>query len=387
MLNGKKTFIAVGVSVALSSYLMAKAPYCPANAQGDFVVRSSASYGDYSLRECISIADDIGGTVVFEDDMTIVLSSVITINNDSIVVIDGEERNIVIDGNNSVKIFHDNNYGHIALNNLTIQDANSSDNGGAVDFGMGGSASIDSCTFTGNSTSADGGAIFSNINITIQNSTIAGNHADGVGGGLSIEDSTMGIKNTTISDNVSNSNGGGLSVDDVVLTIESSTISNNRANDDGGGIYSGYTTDVTIIDSTIYENYARHESGGIHFYYYGSSQYPELKNSILYGNTADQTDDANKINSLGYNVLGDISTLEGLKVGNVTQDPKLGPLQDNGGDTFTHALMRGSPAIDAGYSTIPLDQRGEARKGTPDIGSYEYQGGGANPAIIMYLLN
>src|SRR5690606_17396463 len=40
-------------------------------------------------------------------------------------------------------------------------------------------------------------------------------------------------------------------------------------------------------------------------------------------------------------------------------DPKLGPLQDNGGSTFTHALFDGSPAIDAGSNAAALDAEGQ----------------------------
>jgi len=46
----------------------------------------------------------------------------------------------------------------------------------------------------------------------------------------------------------------------------------------------------------------------------------------------------------------------------INTDPMLGPLQDNGGPTFTHALLPGSPAIDAGdpsFTPPPdFDQRG-----------------------------
>jgi hypothetical protein len=56
-------------------------------------------------------------------------------------------------------------------------------------------------------------------------------------------------------------------------------------------------------------------------------------------------------------------------------DPKIGPLQDNGGPTFTHALLSGSPAIDQGDNTNcpATDQRGVSRpKGSScDIGAYE----------------
>jgi len=67
------------------------------------------------------------------------------------------------------------------------------------------------------------------------------------------------------------------------------------------------------------------------------------------------------ITSLGHNLFsvgasGATNTdLQGV-------DPKLGPLQDNGGPTWTHALLAGSPAIDAGVSGgLAFDQRSQPR--------------------------
>jgi hypothetical protein len=76
-------------------------------------------------------------------------------------------------------------------------------------------------------------------------------------------------------------------------------------------------------------------------------------------------------------------------------DPHLGPLQDNGGPTWTHALLAGSPALDAGNSAllpadtldldgdgdttepIPFDQRGSGSfrvvNGKLDVGAFEVQ--------------
>src|SRR5262249_14792006 len=65
-------------------------------------------------------------------------------------------------------------------------------------------------------------------------------------------------------------------------------------------------------------------------------------------------------------------------------DPLLGPLANNGGLTFTHALLPGSPALDAGNNaivTVATDQRGAARiadsgdpdaTATVDIGAFEF---------------
>src|SRR5206468_11718407 len=63
-------------------------------------------------------------------------------------------------------------------------------------------------------------------------------------------------------------------------------------------------------------------------------------------------------------------------------DPMLGPLQDNGGPTFTNALLPDSPAINAGdpsFTPPPFfDQRGpgfdRVASGRIDIGSFEVQG-------------
>jgi hypothetical protein len=64
----------------------------------------------------------------------------------------------------------------------------------------------------------------------------------------------------------------------------------------------------------------------------------------------------------------------------INTDPMLGPLQDNGGPTFTHELLPGSPAIDAGdpsFAPPPFfDQRDRVSGSRVDIGSFEVQVGG-----------
>ena len=91
-------------------------------------------------------------------------------------------------------------------------------------------------------------------------------------------------------------------------------------------------------------------------------------------------DIAGDIVSLGHNLIGSTSDGSGFRpdLGDqLNVNPLLGPLQDNGGPTFTCALLPGSPAIDAGDNTdAPLsDQRGFTRivNGTIDIGAYELQ--------------
>ena len=81
------------------------------------------------------------------------------------------------------------------------------------------------------------------------------------------------------------------------------------------------------------------------------------------------------ITSLGHNLDGDGSC--GLSgPGDLSGvDPILGPLADNGGPTFTHALLPASMAIHAGDDTAApaTDQRGFPRFGPSDIGAFEVQ--------------
>jgi hypothetical protein len=89
-----------------------------------------------------------------------------------------------------------------------------------------------------------------------------------------------------------------------------------------------------------------------------------------------------------YNLIGDGSGMTGLSngvsgnlVGSADNpiDPLLGPLADNGGPTLTHALLPGSPAIDAGNNAYATDwdQRGPGYprivNGIIDIGAFEVQ--------------
>ena len=93
------------------------------------------------------------------------------------------------------------------------------------------------------------------------------------------------------------------------------------------------------------------------------------------------------LTSNGYNLIGNTTgcTISSVSTGNqLNVDPRLGPLRDNGGSTWTHALSFLSPAIDTASPAICLisDQRGASRpyNGSGlefawcDIGAYEYHG-------------
>jgi len=177
--------------------------------------------------------------------------------------------------------------------------------------------------------------------------------------------------NSTISGNSAKTSGRGISGD---ATVENSTISGNSAGTSGGGIYNNSSLYVTL--STITGNSAP-SGGGI--YNVGSV---EVSNTILNAGASGENifNDGGTVTSEGYNLSSDAGG--GYLNGpgdQINTDPLLGPLQDNGGPTFTHALLPGSPAIDAGdpnFSPPPFnDQRGCPRviNGRIDIGSFERQ--------------
>jgi CSLREA domain-containing protein len=241
----------------------------------------------------------------------------------------------------------------------------------------------------GRSTGA-GNGIFNSGTLTLTNSTISGNSAIsggafGFGGGIFNSGGMVTITNSTISANTAADDGGGIeNGSSGTVTITNSTISGNMATL-GGGIRNASGT-LTITNSTISGNTATGLGGGIN-----NNATLNARNTIIARNTtmSGSPDCQGALNSQGYNLIGDTSgtTITGTTTGNqLNVDPKLGPLQDNGGPTFTHALLSGSPAIEGGDSSgSNTDQRGFTRPvDTPaitnatggdgsDIGAYEVQ--------------
>jgi CSLREA domain-containing protein len=254
---------------------------------------------------------------------------------------------------------------NVTISGLTIANGNAS----SVSFGGG----IDNA---------------STSTVSVTNCTLSGNQA-GVGGGISNDTSggTVNITNCTLSGNSAGA-GGGILNNGGTVTVTSSTISGNFVSDPGpgGGIRHVLGT-VTITNSTISGNSAA-VGGGI---YSNSGGTLNSRNTIIAKNTAttDGPDFQGALTSQGYNLIGNTSatTITGTTTGNqLNVDPKLGPLDNNGGPTFTHALLSGSPAIEGGDSSgSTRDQRGVARPvDTPaianasggdgsDIGAYEVQ--------------
>jgi predicted outer membrane repeat protein len=235
---------------------------------------------------------------------------------------------------------------------------------------------ITDCIISGNSTTVDGGGIGGATTLTVANSTISGNSARTSGGGISGGD--VSLVNSTVSGNSAGTTGGGVGGGD--LSIVNSTVSGNSAGTSGGGL-STFFSSLRVANSTITGNSAP-SGGGI--YNDGQSSVVEISNTILNAGALGENifNNGGTVTSDGYNLSSDDGG--GYLTGpgdQINTDPLLGPLQNNGGPTFTHALLPGSPAIDAGDPNfIPppsTDQRGcpfdRVSNGRIDIGSFETQ--------------
>jgi len=207
-------------------------------------------------------------------------------------------------------------------------------------------------------------------------SVISGNTATGSDGGL-LNYGTATLTGVTITGNTAGTGSGGISADGPMTTLTNVTISGNSASEDGGGLVAyqpAVLNNVTITGNTANsDGDTTGDGGGI---FQEGSIPPTVKNSIVAGNTVSGggqgPDCFGTVTSGGHNLVGNTTGCTGVTAADITGvDPVLGPLADNGGPTLTHALLKGSPAIDAGGTDCAaLDQRGLPR-GACDIGAYE----------------
>ncbi len=325
--------------------------------------------------------------------------------------------------------------GSVISCNQALGTADANIGGLAVEANSGSNVLIERSKITGNHADDDVGGLYiqnSDSTVIVTNSTVSGNTANGnssstydAAGGVWIMTANGGtttIESSTISGNKAvalpdtdptNLPGGGLFIQNYVESttiICNTTISDNQAEGAGGGIkiYSGGGGEIHILHSTIYGNLANSDGDGIGtgggIDVGGSTAKVILDHTIVAGNLRGTSigttrDDISGLVEAAWSLIGDDTGAtitdslgnpigdgdEGNQIGdNMTpKDPLLGLLAWNGGFTETHALLAGSPAIDAGDPTavpnvngVPeFDQRGEgfSRKygSAVDIGAYE----------------
>lgn len=325
--------------------------------------------------------------------------------------------------------------GNLTINRSTISGnttAAGGISGGGGIYSNAGIATIRDSFLTNNSAiNGEGGGLRKrNGSLVIERTVITGNIASSAGGGVSVADGGVlaRVTSSTVANNAASGplgRGGGLFIWEGSLIVTDSTVHSNSATVSGGGIFSNTTLSTrrtTVLGSTVSGNSSLSRGGGIYNYDgitqvrhstvtantapdgFGSgvasagdsNTRTDIVGSIVAGNTHSDVDftdgTGNSFQSLGYNLIGSGSALakfNGAGDQSNIADPKLGPLADNGGPTQTHALLMGSPAIDAGNPSavagaggVPqFDQRGTgftrvfSTNGTPriDIGAFERQ--------------
>ena len=260
------------------------------------------------------------------------------------------------------------------------------------------------------------GGILNNGTLTLDHTTVANNHVatsgvdfwKGGGGVYNGDGSTLNLVDSSVRDNrVDGGAGGGVyAFFNAVVDIVRSTVSGNLATDVGGGIRS--LGDFTIVNSTLSGNTATGWHGGAIFHTDGTLEIlnstitnnagpdwapsaiflgewgavvPVLKltNTIVTGNrwyACERYAAPNPVILIsgGHNIVQDASCNPDA-TDLILGDAGLGLLADNGGPTLTHALLTGSPALDAADDSVcpATDQRGVTRPQGPqcDIGAFE----------------
>lgn len=294
--------------------------------------------------------------------------------------------------------------------------------GGGMFNAYGGNPTVTNCTFSQNYASLGGGGMhstenshpivtdslfFSNnanhgagmynsndSNPVITGSTFLDNTASIVGGGMdNFNGGDAVVTNCTFSGNGAAFSGGGMRNNNSNPVVTNSTFSGNSALNEGGGLYNAAGSSVVLMNCTFFENTALHGAG-----MFSDASNPVVTNTIFWsaGSTAGQIYNQNaSAPVITYSITDQPGT------GNIVGEPRLGPLEDNGGMTSTHALLDGSAALDAGTSAgaPAIDQRGVARpQGAGiDIGAFERivapggSGGGGcgvgfSPGTLLLLL-
>ena len=264
----------------------------------------------------------------------------------------------------------------VALTNVTISGnrALGTGTGGGLLVNIGSTVTLSNVTLSGNTSATYNGGLANYGIARVTDVTVNGNSAANGAGIGNNPGGTATLTNVTVSENTAGQFGGGLE-NFGTATLTNVTISANAATIDGGGIENAEGGVLTLVNVTVSANTGSGISN------LGSLS---LKNVLLSGNAAPTGDDANchfsdksgQVTSLGHNL--DSGTTCGFTgPGDLSGvNPVLGPLQNNGGLTRTHALLPGSPAINAGTNSgcPPTDQRGIARPqgSTCDIGAFEF---------------
>jgi hypothetical protein len=210
----------------------------------------------------------------------------------------------------------------------------------------------------------------------VTNSTISGNDdVSGAGGHGGLAGASFA--NGGNGGNGGNAFGGGIYAE-VSFALNNSTVANNNAYGSRGGFGGFPAGPLGMAGSDGFAGLSR--GGGV--YSFGAALLNATSSIIATNTTPGPAPDVSATFGIAMNNLlgsadGAAAITNGVNGNTLGKDPMLGPLQDNGGPTFTQALLPGSPAINDGINPLGLtqDQRGFTPRnfgGATDIGAYEF---------------
>ena len=362
---------------------------------GPFLVTNTSDSGAGSLRQALIDANN-GDTIRFDPSLngqTITLTSGELSVNKNITISGPGAGRLSVSGNAASRVFYISPGKTVTISGLAILNGSAPAAhpvGGGI-YNRHAILTLNDCTISGNKADRGiGGAIYSDgsggsATLTIINSTISGNSAwpgggiynDGYGGSA-----TLTIINSTLSGNSDNGyNSGGAILNLGTLTITNTTLSGNSGGV-GGAIHNRQGAALTITNATLSGNFSSNTSWG-----QGGGIFNEgtlkIGNTIFKAGSSGENiynvhETGGSVTSLGYNLSSDDGGGHLTATGDrINSDPKLGPLQNNGGPTFTHLPASDSPVIDGSDPALSMDQRGPgfARvvNGRADIGAVEVQ--------------
>ncbi|MDJ0754456.1 MAG: choice-of-anchor Q domain-containing protein [Ardenticatenaceae bacterium] len=239
-----------------------------------------------------------------------------------------------------------------------------------------------------------GGGIFNVADLTLERILINDNQAGSGGAVANLASGSLTIHDSAFVDNraewfagrLPRGTGGALvNSSSGTVTLVNVTISGNEAGQYGGGVAHTGSGSLTLDQVTVADNSANSGYGG--GVVNAGSGSLSLNNTIIgnNGSAGGDPDCHGVMNVVRGRVLIENNSVNCQPKSVVlTGDPLLAKLGDNGGGTSTHALLAGSPAVDAGGMNCPAaDQRGYSRRGACDLGAYEY---GGEPPVEMYTL-
>jgi hypothetical protein len=315
------------------------------------------------LRDAIAKAV-AGDTINISVTGTITLNSGVLLINKNLTITGPGAAQLTVSGNNTTQVFSTTST--VSMSGLTVANGYRLGEGAGIQITNTGNVTLTNCTISNNrgvnTSGGFGGGIAvrgSSARLALTNCTISGNSA-WAGGGIFNTLGNVALTNCTVSGNDCGSGGGGgiANTDSGVVTLTNCTVTGNLAAAGSG---------IAIGSGTV-----------------------NARNTIIAGNTGSNLDYNGRLTSRGYNLIGKPGLVDGDLTGNILGvSPLLGPLGNYGGPTQTHALLPGSPAINAGNNCVTIaggclaspvitDQRGIGFNrivgSAVDIGAFESRG-------------